>query len=218
MGQGGDRYESGLRAGAVVGRTRKIEFRLDADFDAFGLRGLLAGARRRPLWRAFTNFVIEIQSGVRGRRFLKGKARLGIGRIGAQPTAARAILLQASRYFGAPFRLGAFGEISRADCHGFVVFFVFSRGEIAERAALCVVEQESATLRAYVNHWSVLRCGNSQWNVPIISRGMKEARENRRPAYPIAQHRYCGPIRKLPASGNRRCERWPVFPAVRGKY
>jgi hypothetical protein len=170
MGQGGDWYESGLRAGAVVGRTRKIEFRLDADFDALGLRRFLAWARRRPLRRAFANFVIEIQSGVGGRSFLKGKARLGIAEMGAQTTATRAILLQASRYFGAPFRLRAFGEMSRADRHGFVGFFVFSRGKIAERAALCVVEQESATLRAYVNHWSVLRCGNSQWNVRIISR------------------------------------------------
>src|SRR5690348_9658997 len=88
----------------------------------------------------------------------------------AQPTATRAIFFQASRYFSAPFRLGAFGEMSRAHCHGFVGFFVFRWGDIAERAALCVVEQESATLRAYVNHWSVLRCGNSQWNLRIISR------------------------------------------------
>ncbi len=171
MRQVGDRYESGLRARTVVRRTRKIKFRLDADFDVLGLRGFLARARRRPLWRAFAHFVIEIQSGAGERGFLKGKARLGIGEIGAQPAATRAILFQASRYFGAPFRLGAFVEISRADCHGFVGFFVFSRGEIAERATLCVIQQESATLRAYVNHWSVLRCGNSQWNSRIISRG-----------------------------------------------
>src|SRR5690348_17982337 len=43
----------------------------------------------------------------------------------AQPTATRAIFFQASRYFSAPFRLGAFGEMSRAHCHGFVGFFVF---------------------------------------------------------------------------------------------
>ena len=171
MAQRRDRYESSLRASAVVGRTRKIQFRLDADFNAFGLRRFLARARRRPLRRAFVNFAIEIQSGMWGRRFLKGKARLVIAEMGAQPAVARAILLQASRYLGAPLRFGAFSDMGCADLHGFVDFFVFSWGKIAERAALCVVEQESATLRAYVNHWSVLRCGNSQWNVPIISRG-----------------------------------------------
>ena len=173
MRQAGDRYQSGLRTRTIVRRTREIKFRLDADFHLLGLSGFLARARRRPLWRIFAHFVIQIQSGVGGRGFpnLKGKARLRIGKIGAQPTATRAILLQASRYFAAPFRLGAIGEVSRADCHGFVAFFVFSRGGTAERATLCVVEQESATLRAYVNHWSVLRCGNSQWNPPILSRG-----------------------------------------------
>ena len=79
MRQAGDRYESGLRARTIVRRTRKIQLRLDADFDAFGLRRFLARARRRPLWRVLVHFVIEIQSGVAGRGFLKGKARLRIG-------------------------------------------------------------------------------------------------------------------------------------------
>jgi hypothetical protein len=84
--------------------------------------------------------------------------------------AARAILLKAPRYLGSPFRLGAFSEMASAGRHGFVSFLVFNWGVGAERTTLRVVEQESATLRAYVNHWSVLRCGNSQWNVRIISR------------------------------------------------
>ena len=174
MCQAGDRYEGGLWARTIVRRARKIKFRLDADFDVLGLSRLLARARRRPLWRAFPHFVIEIQSGMVGRGFLnllKGKARLCIGEIRAQPAATRAILLQASRHFSAPLRLVAFSEMISADCDGFVGFFVFSWGGTAERATLCVVEQESATLRAYVNHWSVLRCGNSQWNLRIISRG-----------------------------------------------
>jgi len=174
MGQAGDRYESGLRTRTIIRRARKIKFRLDADFHVLGLNGLLARARRRPLWRAFPHFVIEIQSGVAGRgspNLLKGKAWLSIGDIGTQPATTLAILFQASRYFSAPFRLDVFVESGRADCHGFVGFFVFSWGGTAERATLCVVEQESATLRAYVNHWSVLRCGNSQWNLRIISRG-----------------------------------------------
>ena len=79
MRQAGNRYESGLRTRTIVRRTRKIKFWLDADFDVFGLRRFLARARRRPLWRIFVHFVIEIQSGVAVRGFLKGKARLGIG-------------------------------------------------------------------------------------------------------------------------------------------
>jgi hypothetical protein len=109
MGQAGDGYESGLGASAIVGRTRKIQFRLNADFDAFCMRGFWAGARRGALRVGLAHVVTEIQGGMAGRGFLEGQARLGIVRMWVQVAAARAILLQASRYLCAPFWLGAFG-------------------------------------------------------------------------------------------------------------
>ena len=52
----GDRHQRCLRAGAVVRRTRKFEFGLDADINSLGRRDRCAGRDTRAL----ANFVIEI--------------------------------------------------------------------------------------------------------------------------------------------------------------
>ncbi|MGH7838646.1 MAG: hypothetical protein ACREQC_12605, partial [Candidatus Binataceae bacterium] len=40
-------------------------------------------------------------------------------------------------------------------------FVIFDERRITERAPVSVFEQKCATMRAYLYHWSVLRCGSS---------------------------------------------------------
>jgi len=100
---------------------------------------------------------------------------LGVVVRGASAAVACAILLEAARHFEPPFRLrvvtsAGFGRVIRPSDDRFQDFVVFFGGDGAERTILRVVEQKGATLRADAYHWSVLRCGNSQWNGEIIAR------------------------------------------------
>lgn len=102
--------------------------------------------------------------------------------------ATGAVLFEAARDFVAPVGLGGFfaGERrssgsaggmrgvsganrlrsgrrrrARAGADGFNKAVIFGCFGATERARVRVVEQQSATLRAYAYHWSVLRCGSS---------------------------------------------------------
>jgi len=79
---------------------------------------------------------------------------------GLQAAVARAVFEQTARDFAAPLGLdpccggGARGYRLRIGA-------IFNEREITEGASFDVLEREGATLRAYSNHWSVLRCGGS---------------------------------------------------------
>lgn len=172
-----DRNESGLRARAVVRGGREIEFWLDADFDPFSLMGGLCRSFARVLLLAQGQLplvrVVEIEDGGR-----LGERQAGLRVVAAEASVPRAVLLEAAGDFDAPFGLGGFGGLAPfgaapgkcARGYGFENFFVFGcpstalrafGGNFTKGAALAVVKQESATLRADVYHWSVLRCGGS---------------------------------------------------------
>jgi len=78
---------------------------------------------------------------------------------GMQVTAAGAILFQAAADFAAPF--GFHGYCCGTDGYRLWDGAVFDEREITEGTFFDVLKREGATLRAYSNHWSVLRCGGS---------------------------------------------------------
>src|ERR1700735_191763 len=88
-------------------------------------------------------------------------------------SAAHPVVFETPRYLAAPFRLDrararqswSRGSLAarrnNADGHGFEI--LAGRGErcVTKRTIISVLKQEGATLRAYSDHWSVLRCGSS---------------------------------------------------------
>jgi hypothetical protein len=153
VGEIGDRNERVLRVCAVVEGGGEIELGLDADFHALGLPLARGGA----LARTIADFVLifEIEPG------REGQARLIFA--GMQVAAARAILFQASANFAAPFGFDRCCGGGRCGADGYRLWngAVFDEREITEGTFFDVLKREGATLRAYSNHWSVLRCGGS---------------------------------------------------------
>src|SRR5690348_2266568 len=135
--------------------AREIEFRLNRDFNAF----------RRSHARAFRpdalGQLFELSRGIERNSLVNRESRLRIVDLVGVP--ARAVFTQPSRHFPPPF--GFFGGLGflHADGYGFRYenrgfFFGWN---FADRALHVRSEQQSATLRADSNHWSVLRCGLS---------------------------------------------------------
>ena len=109
-------------------------------------------------------FLVEIDLGVEGKA--------GLRFVGTQMAAARAIFFQAARDFLAPFGFwfvfcagggAGTGVVVCGDADGYRLScaVLFDKWEITEGTRLDVLKREGATLRAYSNHWSVLRCGGS---------------------------------------------------------
>jgi hypothetical protein len=75
---------------------------------------------------------------------------------------AHSILLETTAYFTAPFWFGFGFLMIRADRDGLRNYAIFcDERPITKGANIGLFEQQSTTLRAYLYHWSVLRCGSS---------------------------------------------------------
>jgi hypothetical protein len=75
---------------------------------------------------------------------------------------AHSILLETTAYFTAPFWFGFGFLMIRADRDGLRNYAIFcDERPITKRASIGLFEQQGTTLRAYLYHWSVLRCGSS---------------------------------------------------------
>ena len=104
---------------------------------------------------------------LRNRNFLfefglanERKTRLWIVRTKA--ATAHSILLETTAHFTAPFRFGFGFLMSRAGRDGLRNDAILcDKRSVTERACIGVFEQQGTTLRAYLYHWSVLRCGSS---------------------------------------------------------
>ncbi|MGH9713416.1 MAG: hypothetical protein ACRD5M_08985 [Candidatus Acidiferrales bacterium] len=149
---------------AVVHGVRELKLGLDADFHALRFALALEGALALEAARAVAGiFLVEIDLG--------GEGQAGLGFVGTQMAAARAIFFQAARDFTAPFGFwfvfyaggggAGVGVCGDADSYRLSSAAIFDKWEITEGALLDVLEREGATLRAYSYHWSVLRCGSS---------------------------------------------------------
>ena len=142
--------------GVVVGRGREIEFGLkNGDFDAIRRSWRTQFSRRaNEMLRGLGRFAAQIR--IVMRLALERQRRLGF--VGQVAPAAGAIDLHAAGNLDTPVRF----YLGCRD--GRVFFFCGSRvkGCVTERAFNGVFEQKSATLRAFVYHQSVLRCGRSR--------------------------------------------------------
>jgi hypothetical protein len=78
-----------------------------------------------------------------------------------KPASAHAILFETPAHFAAPFRFCIGLMLSVADRDGLRDAALIDERSVTKRACIGVLEQEGTTLRAYLYHWSVLRCGSS---------------------------------------------------------
>jgi hypothetical protein len=122
----------------------------------------MAGTRARPRPGTFHHNRLFFEFGFRNER----KPRLRI--VGTKAATAHSIFLETTAYFAAPLRFGlglVQGTIlsvmmNCTDGDGFYAV-LFDKRAIAKRTSMGVLEQQGTTVRAYLYHWSVLRCGSS---------------------------------------------------------
>gem|GEM_PF-5760280 len=84
--------------------------------------------------------------------------------VRTKPATAHSILLETTTYFAAPFRFGLGPMMNMTSCasrDGLRDAIFFDKQAVTKRASIGVLEQQGTTLRAYLYHWSVLRCGSS---------------------------------------------------------
>src|SRR5580700_11061698 len=118
----------------------------------------MARAGIRPRARTFRNrnFLFEFR--------LANERQTGLRIVGTKSATAHSILLETTAYFTAPFRFWfRFGFLmNRASCDRLRNHAVLGcKRAVTEGAPIGVFEQQSTTLRTYLYHWSVLRCGSS---------------------------------------------------------
>jgi len=123
----------------------------------------MAGTRIRPWPRTFRdrNFLFEFK--------LANERKAGLGVVRTKSATAHSILLETTAYFTAPFWFRfSFGFLMiRADRDGLRNYTIFCHERaITKRASVGLFEQQGTTVRAYLYHWSVLRCGSSSEERP----------------------------------------------------
>src|SRR5580658_3145279 len=131
------------------------------------------------------------------RRAREWQACLRIVRPNA--SAAHAIGFQPPRNFSSPFGFSGAGRVGivvrvgrtiktsrRGHTYSYGLGIIIGLGErcVTERAIFDVLEQEGATMRAYLYHWSVLRCG-----IPVTEHGYDSTRSEHQIAGAVPQAR-----------------------------
>jgi hypothetical protein len=110
--------------------------------------------RPRPRTLRNRNFFFEFR--------LANERKAGLRIVRTKSATAHSILLETTAYFTAPFWFGFGFLMTRANRDGLRNYAMFcDERPITKRANIGLFEQQSTTLRAYLYHWSVLRCGSS---------------------------------------------------------